>query len=399
MAKAAPYEWPPDPEFASLAEAAWVAWNRDQPSVLAFDTETTGLQFLDEPFCCTVAWLNAENKLEAHYLELGVDLPGRSWPDGRQATTNDVVRWMLANTPRLVGHNIKFDIQKLELVGLMERITDPGRIEDTQALAHLDDEHRPKGLKPLAVSVLGYDDNIEVEYTSGPKKGETRLVPREKHEMDAVRRKLKLTLDDGFQSLPRAVILPYAVKDAEFTLGLYEKLSPRVEKYEDLSALYDQEMELLLVFLDMEHQGLGVDLGYVAEQVKVYTEHVLADEQRIAAITGRDVLSAIIPSSLTAKEQKEAIEAGSLFNPASNPQLASFFVAAGFISESYDAKYLGTIDHPLAPALLELRTHLKILGTYFRALQRETTADGIFHPSFRQHGTVTGRTSSGTAQA
>lgn len=403
MAKAARTEPPPDPDFGALGLEAWRQWNQDQPDVLAFDTETTGLQFHDTPFCVTVAWTSPEGWPTAHYLELGVPLPGRHWPDGRQATTDDAVAWMLANTPLIVGHNIKFDLQKLQLVGLLDRAQIVStrevwgdkkltRIADTQALAHLDDEHRAKALKSLAVEVLGYDDTIKVEITSGPNKGQTRKVPREKHELDAVRRKLKVKKDDGFQVLPRAVILPYALKDAEFTLDLYEHLDPLVHQHEDLSSLYDQEMELTLVFLDMETAGIGVNLPYVRDQITEYTSRVLQTEQRIEGIVGRAVISAVLPETPPEENAPEP------FNPNSNPQIAEFFSHAGYEREKYDAGVLETLDHPLAPALLELRSDLKILNTYFRAIQRGTV-DGVFHPSFRQHGTVTGRTSSGAAKA
>jgi hypothetical protein len=40
---------------------------------------------------------------------------------------------------------------------------------------------------------------------------------------------------------------------------------------------------------------------------------------------------------------------------------------------------------------------MKILNTYLLAIKRGEK-DGVFHPSIRQHGTVTGRTSSGGAK-
>jgi DNA polymerase I-like protein with 3'-5' exonuclease and polymerase domains len=83
------------------------------------------------------------------------------------------------------------------------------------------------------------------------------------------------------------------------------------------------------------------------------------------------------------------------FNPASPDQVGEYFAAHGFVRDSYDAEALGAITHPLAPKLLEYRSDKKILDSYFVALQRDTGADGIFHPSLRQHGTVSGRTSAG----
>jgi DNA polymerase I-like protein with 3'-5' exonuclease and polymerase domains len=48
--------------------------------------------------------------------------------------------------------------------------------------------------------------------------------------------------------------------------------------------------------------------------------------------------------------------------------------------------------------IVELREANKIKATYFDGLDVEAK-DGILHPNFRQHGTRTGRMSSGAAEA
>jgi len=372
VAKAEAYVPPDDPDFEKLAYTGYRAWQRDKPDLIAFDTETHGLAFYDAAFCFTAAWYRPDGGIEAHYFELDKF-------DSRKGVSN-----MLLYGTILVGHNLKFDMQKAMLGGLLSRdLLFPGRIHDTETLAHLDDEHRPKGLKDLMVSVLGYEDTIDVEIKSGPNKGTFKKVPREKAEMDAVRRKLKLTVNDPWSLLPRAVILPYAVADARGTLELYTKLRPLVERYDDLWSLYQQELELTLVLLDMEQQGLGLVTSYVDKQVKVYGMRVLEHENTIEQIVGKPVRTGYIPPK----------EKDKFFNPASNKQLAEFFKAAGFERDSYDKSVLKDIDHPLAPALTEMRGDAKLLNTYFRAMKAEAR-DGILHPSYRQN-VRTGRMASG----
>ena len=359
---------PDDPDFERLATEGLAAYRRDRPAVIAFDTETTGLTFADRPFCVTVAWYTSDG-IENHYFELF------------KYDASEAVREILASTPTLIGHNVKFDLMKVFEAGLLSRDRINGQIlHDTEASAHLDDEHRSKRLKDLAVSVLGYDDTITVELKTKP--GEFKEVSREKHELDEVRRKLKLTLDDGFEPIPRGVLVPYALKDAEFTLELHARLFPRIERYPDLLDLYHQELELTRVLIDMELAGMAVDGAYVEEKVKEYTKRVVKHEIGIEQIVGRPV----------GKDTK-----GGEFNPQSNPQIRDYFEAAGFPREKYDEENLKTIEHPLAKALLELRGDAKLLNTYFVPL-RDEPVDGILHPSFRQHGTVTGRMSSGAAQ-
>jgi DNA polymerase I-like protein with 3'-5' exonuclease and polymerase domains len=403
MAKAE-YVPPPDPDFEKLAQEGLAAWRRDRPTVIAFDTETTGLTHADRPFCVTVAWIRQPPKME--YIgpgpgpknvmgSDGVVYPYGKWKGLKESgpavesayfelfkyDASEAVREILSGSLTWVGHNLKFDVQKTLLDGLTPaEVIDLAEWHDTEGLAHLDNEHRPKRLKDLAVSVLGYDDVIEVELKSKP--GAFKKVSREKYELDEVRRKMGLKQADGYEVLPRAVILPYALKDAEFTIQLYDQLRPRVSRFDDLEGLYSQEMEVSRVLLDMEGRGLAVDVDRVNAKVKEYTKRVLMHEMKIETIVGRPV----------GKDMK-----GGEFNPASNPQLRSFFTEAGFERDSYDAENLAQIDHPLAAALLEYRDDAKMLSTYLLPIQNETV-DGILHPSFRQHGTVTGRMSSGASE-
>lgn len=358
------WEAPPDPDFEKLAREGYAMWEADRPKVVAFDTETTGVEFVDTPFCVTVAWEH-QGKLTGHYFEL-VHF------DSREA-----VRRILA-TPILVGHSTKFDLQKCVSGGMLDRDTLDGHmIEDTQVMAHLLDENRERGLKELAVSLLGYDDTIEVEVASGPNKGAKRLVSREKHEVQVARRKLKLKKADGYEKLPRGIIVPYAISDALHTLGLYRYLKPQLARHEDMTAKYREEMELCLVLLDMEIAGLGVNDEYVREQLREYTKRVIKHDNEVARIVGRPV----------GKDPETE------FNPASNPQLKEFFTAAGFQRDSYNRTALEKIDHPLARLLVQRRKDSKMLETYFRAIEREER-DLILHPSFKQN-VSTGRMSSG----
>lgn len=361
------WEPPPDPDLAQMAEAAWEAYVRDAPEVVAFDTETSGLMFHQGAFCVTVAWEGEE-----HYIEL--DQRGQ-----------EVAADILMKTPILVGHNIKFDLQKVMALGLLERSRLTRYcLEDTEALAHLDDEHRPKGLKALAISVLGYDDTISIEIRSGKNKGTFKEVPKETYELGEAKKWAKkehgvqYIKDLGYDLLPRGTVVPYAIKDARFTFDLYKALKPRIERYDDLNSLYRQEMALTIVFLDMEKHGMGVDRKYVKGQIKLYQKRILKLESQIEEVVGRTV-------------GKGADE----FNPQSNPQLSSFFGEVGIQADSFDAEALKSIDHPLARLLGDLRSDSKILNTYFRAMDKESTIDSILHPSVRQHGTVTGRTSNG----
>jgi hypothetical protein len=368
MAKAEPWVPPPDPDFEALAHAGWAAWVRDQPKVVAFDTETTGVEFVDTAFCATVAWERGDGEIEAHYFEL------------ERFDSAEALR-RIFRRPVLVGWNTKFDLQKGVLADLLDRDSlTPGRIEDGQLIAHLLDENRVKGLKELAVLLLDYEDEtVDVEVMSGKNKGEIRKVSRYKHEVQVARRKLKLKKADGYDKLPRAIVVPYAVEDAVLTLKLWKLLRPLAMKFDDLWAKYGEELELTLVLLATETHGLGLGPNdtYVDGKVREYTKEILRREAEIGGIVGKPI-----------GEDKDAGE----FNPNSNPQIKAFFEEVGHPRDSYDASELKTIKHPFAPALIGLRKTKKILD-YFLAIQRERR-DGVLHPSFNQN-VKTGRMSSG----
>lgn len=337
------------PNYQGLADDAWIGWEDEKPAVIAVDTETEGVAFYDPAFCVTFSWRDRQGEIENHYVEIADE------------DHSEVARRILLGSPGWIFHHAKFDLHKLLLAGIIDRheIT-ADRFEDTEALAHLDNEHRRKGLKPLARELLGEDTDEETE-------------------LKAAMRKAKLKLEEGYHLLPREALMPYAMKDTEFTLRLYELLSPKVALYDDLWELYQHEKRVSLTLLDMERRGLAIDNEYVAEQLGEFSSQVLSLEARISEIVGKPI--------------GKDVKAGE-FNPASNPQLKDYFEGKGFESDSYDKHFLAGCDDPLAQTLVEYRKAVKFKNTYFLALRNEAR-DGILHPHFRQHGTVTGRMSSG----
>lgn len=348
--------------------------------MLAVDTETTGVAFYDEPFAATVTWRRPNKfvgangqpigELRSFYFEL-------SYLDARIALSK-----ILTRTPVWVGHNLKFDLQKLRLAGIADVLREerPIQVElhDTQTIYTLLDENRTKGLKDLAVRVLKYDDTIDVPYKSGPKAkaGLTRKVSREKHELDAARRKLKLKKEDGYHLLPRRVVVPYALKDTEHTLRLYETLLPRLEKKNDpdLMQLYRDSMRRKLTLLRMEAEGFALDLEYLEEKASEYGVRVMEAWARVVKLVGD-------PD----------------FNPGSVNQLKSAFQERGISIPDTQAATLQKLDDDLARAILTYRDDKKTHTTYLVGLQREQR-DGIVHPNFNDDGARTGRMSSGAAK-
>jgi DNA polymerase I-like protein with 3'-5' exonuclease and polymerase domains len=346
---------PADPDLYQLYIEAATQWHRDQPTTIAFDSETTGLGFHDRAFGFSLAWRNEQGVYGC-------------WIESRFAEGRRFLADVFAAAEQAIAHNAKFDLVRLRQIGIEVTC----ELHDTEALAHLDDHDRPKGLKDLARSILGEETHEQEEVFNA------RRWAKKTHDLPSVR-------DVGYDLLPRGVVVPYAISDATFTYRLWEQLLPRVQQFEDLYSLYRREMELMRVVFEMEQAGMAVRLDYVDEQVKTYRKRVLQHEVEIEQIVGRPVRTGKIP----AKEREQ------YFNPASSKEVGEYFAGAGWVLESYDAEALRAIKHPLSEKLLEYRADGKLLSTYLIALKDETGDDAIYHPSLRLHGTRTGRTSSG----
>lgn len=308
---------------------------------LALDTETTGLGYWDTAFCVSRAWRNPAGELCSD-VRYDLDDPMR-WPELR------------ANDVELVFHNAKFDLQKLVLAGLMSPDIDWYRIHDTECLSHLVNEQQPKALKRLAKELLGLETD-------------------ESEALRAARRKLGLKKADGYDALPSDVLEPYARKDAEFTLLLFEYLWPEVQADPDLLRLYREEQELMGVLFDMERQGLGVDVEYVNDYTKQLADNILRLELRLRDLTGNED-----------------------FNPNSPVQVKQALADRGLNLESTRKDVLKAIDDEFVEVLLQLRHDSKLYSSYFKPLQTEVR-DGILHPNHKQWGTKGRRFSAGSTE-
>lgn len=348
-------------KYRALAERAYKQWCADKPDVIAVDTETHGVVWYDEAFCVTVSW-RGSNGVQTHYFELDeVD------EDDRYAISE--MLQAILQTPKLTFHNAKFDLQKLILAGLLSRKSiSPSRVEDTEACYHLLNEHGKKTLKHLAATLLG----VSTEESKALRKA---------------KRKAKVKKGDSYGKVPRQILIPYAMKDAEYTLLLWELLKPKLK--DELLTLYGLEMELCLVLLDMEANGYKLDIPYVDKTTKEYAGRILRVEMQIADISKKKVWYPEKPGQKTPE---------GCINPNAWQQTLPIIQGRGIPVKSTNDEALKPYDKDeFVAALLELRGLKKIYGTYLLNMMREQR-DGIIHPNFRQHGAKTGRMSSGEAQ-
>jgi glycosyltransferase involved in cell wall biosynthesis len=92
--------------------------------------------------------------------------------------------------------------------------------------------------------------------------------------------------EDGYAPIPNEILAPYAKKDAEFTLRLYEVLRNRLP--EDLRPLYEIEKALTISLLGIEARGLQIDKSYVKKQRQEYGDKIYKTYESIKKQTFND---------------------------------------------------------------------------------------------------------------
>jgi DNA polymerase I-like protein with 3'-5' exonuclease and polymerase domains len=340
------------PDWEALGEACRKDWEATgehvHPTPLAFDTETSGFGWNDQPFCATVAWRRPDTGLASHYLEL------------TDPFSPTVLNDMLLSAERIIGHNLRFDYQMCAKFGVLEWGEIPfARWEDTETLCHLLNENKRKKLEFVAVHLLG--ETVD----------ESEVLAQH-------RRDIGVKKEEGYGVLDREVLMPYAIKDAEYTLRIWEKLHPHVLATDEVFRLYRREMELMDVLMSVCRNGMRIDTAELVETIPSYGAEVMEAEHAVRVAADVDDL-----------------------NPNSNPQLLAAFAGVGNTSlENVNKDTLGPLSERnspggrLAKTVLTYRKMSKVYSTYLIGLRDELGSDDILHVNIRQNGARTGRTSS-----
>ena len=318
-------------------------------SLLAFDTETTGL---DTKEAKLVGFSFCFEKERAYYVPVGHHYLGVE----AQISQEDAVRAIeKLLTFKLIGQNLKFD---LSLLHYRYGITPPTPYGDTMILAWLSDPASKVGLDVLAKRYFNYTMKPFKEVV---KKGE----------------------DFSSVSIEEATF--YASEDAWMTFLLYGAIKKKME-LSSLTHLLQEAKEVeypfMMVLMRMERLGIKVD----RRKLEGLKEHL---SQALETLT-----------------QEIYTLAGSEFNIKSTQQLGTvLFTTLGLEGakktktgySTNEAVLRGLEDaHEIIPKILTYREYQKMLSTYVLPLLKLAKADEAsrIYTSFGQTGTATGRLSS-----
>ena len=283
--------------------------------------------------------------------------PGKAWY--AIADLVDVFRPLFADKSKiLVAHNGKYDRTVLHRYGIGFASTP----RDTMLEHYCLDAAARHGLKELSEQLLGYR-MIRFEDVAGePERG--------KPEPTLAGKDLKLVCD-------------YAAEDADLTLRLDDVLRPQVPVAPAPlpNALSDVEEPLVKILIDMEREGVKIDV----EALKLYGREL---DREILSLT-QQILSYADPG----------------FNPDSPKQLGALLFGKLGLSGgkktssgqfSTDEKTLSKLvgEHPIVPLILEYRACTKLKSTYVDKLPTLIDENGRVHTTYAQAFTETGRLSS-----
>lgn len=315
--------------------------------VIAFDTET--------------AAFDGHGPTEAHFCKMVgfsfATAPGKAWYV--TADWIDVFRPLFADPSKtFIGHNVKFDRSVLLRYGIGFASTP----RDTLLEHYCLDAAARHGMDALAEQYLSYRP-IPIESLIGAKeRGREQL---------------------SMAALKPEEILDYAAEDADVTLRLDAVLRKAADESGALKALDTAEEPLVKILIDMEREGVKIDVAALKEYAREL------DREILALLT--DILS--------------YADAG--FNPDSPKQLGTLLFdklalptdgikKTSMGNYSTDEKTLSKLAsaHPIIPKILEYRACTKLKSTYVDKLPTLIDENSRVHTTYAQAFTETGRLSS-----
>ncbi len=331
------------------ALAALIVEMRRQKQV-SVDTETTHLwPRWAEIVGISLSW----NEKEAYYLPI-------RGPQGARLldpqSTLDALRPVLED-PAIgkLGQNLKYDRIVLRKAG----IELAGTPFDTMVASYLlDAGQRNHNLDDLAKRYLRHV-TIKIEELIGSGKHQKRM-----------------------DEVPIPQITDYAAEDALVPVRLQPILARRMEEESLVPLFRDVEMPLIDVLVELEYNGVKIDVGRLAQLSGNFGEQMQRLEQEIYAMAGREF-------NIASPRQLQEI----LFVEQKLPVIKR--TAKTGPSTDVDVLEELALRHPLPAKIVEYRQYAKLKGTYVNALpQMVHPQTGRVHASFNQVVTATGRLSS-----
>jgi DNA polymerase-1 len=317
---------------------------------ICIDTETTGI---DANNVSLVGLSFSIKEHEGYYVPIANDGTGDDGANHVLSLFNELFK---DKNITWIGQNLKYDFLVLKWYGVEIK----GKTFDTMLAHYVIEPEGRRSMDLLSEQYLGYEP-VSIESLIG-KKGKNQGTMRD------------VALD---------VIKEYAAEDADITLQLKQCFNPLLNKKGVEKIFEEVENPLVRVLVDMEYEGVKVDIGFLNEYSKVLEEE--------------------------AKKAEESVfqQAGVRFNLASPKQLGEVLfevlnldpkakkTKTGQYATGEDVLSKMAAKHKIVDDILNFRELTKLKSTYVDAIPALINPKtGRIHTSYAQAVAVTGRLSS-----
>jgi len=340
----------------SLDQWSSVYSEMKQAGLIAFDTETTSLDYMDAQLVGVSFAYSINDSIKAIYVPVAHDYEGAPAQIALEEFLPSLKELLAEQSVKKVGQNLKYDINVLAKYDVIVN----GIVGDTMLQSYIFNSTATRhDMDSLSLKYLGHK-TVSFEDIAG--KGAKQLTFNQ------------IELDRASE---------YAAEDADITLRLYFFFEEKLKETTQLDALYHEiELGAMPVLSQMEQTGVYIDADHL---------HSLSSE---------------FANKLQVLEQQAHEVAGESFNLASTKQLQYILfdklgitplkkTPKGAPSTAEDVLQELAIDHELPKLILEHRSLSKLKSTYTDKLPLMIKPEtGRVHTSYHQAVAATGRLSS-----
>lgn len=330
----------------------------------AFDLETSGLNMFEEGahiLCVSFSW----DKKKAGVIPL--DHPENPWNEEQWLYIVGRLEELFLSPVKKIGQNVKFDVKWLEAI-LKFKVSN---VTFDTMLAHYSffEFRGTQGLKQMAADYLNFPEyNLETEYLKGISKNKRY-----------------------FGMVPLEPLCKYAAMDANATFRLKELFLREMIKVGTSNVFKTLLMPLSNRLTEMEMLGIKIDTVYLTKLQKEVEEKLAnIDAGLLTYPSGMQLKEWCISNKKTLNFNSDAHIRVLLFQFEGLHSMKS--TPTGMPSVSQEVLEQMDTQNPIIALLLE-RSHMATLYDNFIEKTWLVIDDGKVHPSYKIHGTETGRLS------